>query len=144
MLMSAVSRPRLEQSFSIQNSAFLNCRSLRILQRQAQLLRQRVNRGSVALPGALGLEAQVTDAPAPRGNDAANSPEVRPIRVFLIESTDDIGSDANEGSQGGCGLDAVFAPVPGGTEHLRRLLQVIDEESLGLLAERLTLSTRSE
>src|SRR6185503_13254173 len=66
------------------------------------------------------------------------------VRVFLVQAPDDVGGDADKGTQLRRALDAVLAPVPRRAEHLRDLLQVVDEELLGLLAERFPLAPRAE
>ena len=63
-------------------------RALRILQREPQLLRQRIDGRAAALPGAFGLEPQVADAAAPRRDHAADGAEVGAIGVLLIEPAD--------------------------------------------------------
>ena len=98
----------------------------------------------MTFPRALGFESQVADSAAPRGNDATNGPEIGAIGVLLIQASDDVGSDTDERAQGRCGLDAVLAAVPGRAKHLGRLLEVVDEEPLALLSERLALPTRPE
>src|SRR5437868_3082638 len=74
----------------------LNRSPFRVHQRQAQFLRQRIDRGARALPRAFGLEAQVADAAAPRRDDAADGAEVRAVGVLLIEALDHLGRDADE------------------------------------------------
>src|SRR5450631_2959993 len=102
--------------------------ALRILQRQPQLLRERVDRRAGALPRALGLEPQIADAAAPRRDRPADGPEVGAIGVLLIEPLNDVRSHANEGAKCGRGLDAVLASVPGGAKDDGDLLEVVDEE----------------
>ena len=60
--------------------------------------------------------------------------------MFLIQPSDNVRRYADEGAQGGRALDAVLAAVPRRVEHLRHLLEVIDEELLRLFAERITLA----
>src|SRR5436190_3724425 len=113
----------------------LDRRALRILQREPELLRERVDRRARALPRAFGLEAQVADAAAPRRDHAADGPEIRPVRVLLIENADDVGRDADERAQGRRRADAVLASIPRAAEHERDLLEVIDEEFLRLFVD---------
>src|SRR3984893_8876946 len=70
--------------------------TLRILQREPQLLRQRIDRGPAALPRPFGLEPQVADAAAPRRDHAADGAEVGTVGVLLVETADDIRGDAHE------------------------------------------------
>src|SRR5690606_21820004 len=103
------------------------------LERELQLLGQRVHRRPRALPGAVGLEPHVADAPAPWRDDAADRPEVAALRMLLVEPPDHIGRDADERAEGRSRADAVLPPVPGTAEHERDLLEVADEEPFGLL-----------
>src|SRR5437764_8736390 len=64
--------------------------SLGILQRQPQLLRQRIDRCPAALPGALRLEPEIADAAAPRRNHATDRPEIAPVGMLLVEPPDDV------------------------------------------------------
>src|SRR5580692_9699705 len=105
-----------------------DCCAFGILKRQLQLLRQRIDGRAAALPGPFGLEAQITDAPAPRRDHAADRPEVAAIGVLLIQPPDDVGGHADERSKSRCRLDAVFPAVPGAAEYERDLLEVVDEE----------------
>ena len=57
------------------------------------------DRRSSALPGAVGLEPQVANAPAPWRNHAADGPEVGAFRMLLIEPAHDVGRDTNERPQ---------------------------------------------
>src|ERR1700736_4137490 len=109
--------------------------ALRILQREPQLLRERIDRGPAALPRAFGLEPQVADAAAPRRDHAADGAEVGTIGVLLVETADDVRGDAHERAKRSRGLDAVLAPAPRRVEDERDLLEVIDEELLGVLVE---------
>ena len=109
---------------------FLDCRPLWVLQRQPQLLGQRVNRGSLPLPGPFGFKPEIADATAPGGNDPADGAKVGPIGVLLIEPLHHVWRDADECAQGRCALDAVLAAVPRSAEHLGSLLQVVHEEAL--------------
>ena len=59
----------------------LDHRAFRILQREPQFLGELVDARAVALPGAVGLEAEVADAAAPRGDDAADGAEVCAVGV---------------------------------------------------------------
>src|SRR5437667_3199622 len=114
---------------------FLDPRAFRIFQRQLELTRQRLDGGTAALPRAFRLEPQIADAPAPRGEDAADGPVVAAIRVILIEPPDDIGRDADERAKRRRGLDAVFPAAPRRAKHHRDLLEVVDEEPLAFFAE---------
>src|SRR5262245_31616190 len=114
--------------------------AFRVLKRQAQLLRQRIHRRPAALPGPFRLEPQVTDAAAPRRNHAADRAEVGAIGVLLIEPAHDVGRDLDERPQRRRALDAVLPAVPRGAEHLRDLLQIVDEELPRFLAERIALA----
>src|SRR5712692_7439717 len=49
------------------------------LTREPQLFCQRIDGGTCALPGALGLEAQVADSAAPRRDHAADGAKIAPI-----------------------------------------------------------------
>src|SRR5829696_4661289 len=122
----------------------LDGRSFRVLERQAQLLRQRVHGRPAALPRTLGLETQVADAAAPRRDGAADGAEVGAIGVLLVEPLDDVRRDTDEGPERRRALDAVLPTVPGRAEDLRHLLQVIHVELLRFLAERLALLARPE
>ena len=113
----------------------LNRRAFGILQRQPQLLRERVDRRAASLPGAFGLEPQVADAAAPRRDDAADGAEVGAVGVLLVEPADDVRRDADERAQRRRRLDAVLAAVPRAAEDQRDLLEVVDEELLRLLVD---------
>src|SRR5450759_6034550 len=115
-----------------------------VLQRQPQLLRQRIHRRPATLPGPFGLEPQVADAAAPRRDGTADGAEVGAVDMLLVQPADDVRRDAHEGAERVRALDAVLAAVPGGAEHLRDLLQVIHEELLRLFAERLPLLAGAE
>src|SRR3954462_1205752 len=88
-----------------------NGRSLRVLQRQPQFLRQRIDRGASPLPGAFGLEAEVADAASPRRDYAADRTEVGAVGVLLVQAAHHVGRDLDEGTQRRRALDAVLAPV---------------------------------
>ena len=103
-----------------------------------------IHRRPGTLPRALGLEPEIPDAAAPRRDDSPDGAEVGPVRVLLVEAPDDVGRDADERAQRRRALDAVLAAVPGGVEHLRDLLQVVHEELLRLLAERVALASGAE
>src|SRR5688572_17594169 len=104
--------------------------AFRILQREAQLLGQVVDRGALPLPGAVGLEPQRADAAAPRRDHAADGAVVGTIGVVLIDLLDDVRRHAYERAQSGGRLDAVLAAVPRRLEDGRDLLEVVDEELL--------------
>src|SRR6476646_4711846 len=106
---------------------------LRVLQREPQLFRQRIDGRAGALPGAVGLEPKVADAAAPRRDDAADGAEVAALGVLLIEPPNDIGGDADEGTERRRRTDAVLAAVPRAAEDQGDLLEVVDEEFLRLL-----------
>src|SRR6478735_5826900 len=106
---------------------------LRVLQREPQLFRQRIDGRAGALPGAVGLEPQVADAATPRRDDAADGAEVRAIRVLLVQPPGDVGRHANEGAERRGRSDAVLAAVPRAAEHQGDLLEVVDEELLRVL-----------
>src|SRR5690349_4793470 len=107
--------------------------AFRILQREPQLLRERIDGRARPLPGAFGLEPQIADPPAPRCDHAPDRAEVRPVGVLLIEAPDDVRRDADEGAQRRRRADAVLAPVPRAAEDERDLLEVVHEELLRLL-----------
>src|SRR5438034_1490151 len=71
-------------------------RALGILQRESQLLRERLDGRAGALPLPFGLEAQVADAAAPRRNDTADRTEITAIGVLLIQTADDVRRDSYE------------------------------------------------
>src|SRR5581483_9542012 len=122
-----------ERSFYIWHSAVrLHRGSLRVLQRQPQLLRQRIHRRPAPLPRAFGFEPQVADAAPPRRDDAADGAEVGAVGVLLVEAADDVRRDADERAQRRGAADAVLPPVPRAAEDLRDLLEVVDEELLRL------------
>src|SRR5919197_5783129 len=129
---------------SPESCAALDLRPLRILERQPQFLCERIDRRSAPLPGPFRLEPQVADPPAPRRNDAADRAEVAAIGMLLIEPPDHIGRHADERPERGRALDAVFAAIPGRVEDLRDLLQIIDEELLGILPERVSFAPGTE
>src|SRR4029453_9031941 len=93
----------------------LNACPFRIFERQFEFACQGIDCRPRALPHALALEPHVAYATAPRRHDAADCPVVAAIGVLLVETPDDIGSDANECAPRSRRLDAVLAPVPG--EH---------------------------
>ena len=64
--------------------------------------------------------------------------------MLLIEPPDDVRCDPDEGAQRRRALDAVLPAAPGGGEDLRDLLQVVDEEPLRFLAERVPLAALAE
>src|SRR5688572_12927626 len=64
--------------------------------------------------------------------------------MLLIETTDDIGSDAEERTQCRGRPDAVLASAPCRVEDLRHLLQIIHEELLRFLPERVPLAPGAE
>src|SRR5438477_140962 len=106
----------------------LNRCSLGILQCEPEFFCERIDRRAAALPRAVGLEPEIADTAAPRRDHAADGAEVASIRMLLVETPDDVRSDANEGAQRGCRADAVLAAVPGAAEDKRDLLEVVDEE----------------
>src|SRR4029450_4957035 len=63
----------------------LNGCSFRILQREPQFLRQRIHGRPRPLPLPLGFEAEIADAPAPRGDDAADGAEIAAVGMLLVE-----------------------------------------------------------
>src|SRR6185503_19839994 len=73
--------------------------AVRIFQRQLELTRQRFDGGALPLPRSIRLEPQIADAASPRRDNPANRAVVTAVRVVLIESTDYIGRDADEGAQ---------------------------------------------
>src|SRR4030095_1097499 len=77
----------------------LNACPFRIFECQFEFACQRIDRRPRALPHALALEPHVADATTPRRYDAADCPVVAAIGVFLVETPDDIGGDANERPQ---------------------------------------------
>src|SRR5256885_1579906 len=109
---------RNAEAFCILHLA-LNRRSLRILQREPQLLRQRIDRRAGALPLPFGLEPEIADAAAPRRDDAADGAEIAAVRVLLIEAADDVGRDA-------AALRAFIRVAP--DEDQRDLLEVVHEK----------------
>src|SRR5689334_20149221 len=109
----------------VTSSVRLDSRSLRILQRQPALLGQRIDRRAAALPRALGLEAEIADAAAPRRDDAADGAEVRAVGVLLVQPADDVGRDSDERAQRRRAANGVLAAVPGAAEHQRDLFEVI-------------------
>src|SRR5688572_13213330 len=114
-----------------------------VLKGQPQLLRERLDRRAAPLPLPLGLEPQIADTAAPRGNHTADGPEVAALGMFLVQPPDDVGGHADEGAQRGRALDAVFAAVPRAAEHERNLLEVVHEELLHVVIEsRLVLRTK--
>ena len=112
-----------------------NHRAFGILKGQFQLLGELIDRRSGSLPRAVGLEAQIADAAAPRRDHAADRAEVGAVGVLLIEPADDVGRDADEGAQRRRRLDAVLAAVPRGAEDDRDLPEIVDEEALALPRE---------
>src|SRR5918995_4778825 len=84
---------------------YLDARAFRVLQREAQLLRETVHRRPLPLPRTFRLKPQCADAAAPRRDDASNGAAVGAVGVLLIDALDDVRRDANEGAQGGGGLD---------------------------------------
>src|SRR5439155_8778810 len=115
-----------------------------ILQREAQLLRQRIHGRPAALPGPFRLEPEIPDAAAPWRDGPADGTEVGPVDMLLVQPADDVGRDADERAQRRRALDAVLAPVPRGAEHLRDLLQIVHVELLRLFAEGLALLAGTE
>src|SRR6188768_2583150 len=113
----------------------LACGTFGILQCQPQLLSQVVHRRPLALPCAIGFEAERADAAAPRRDHAANRAEVGATGVLLVDLLQHVRRDADERAEGGRRLDAVLAAVPRRFEDARDLLEVVDEELLRLLAE---------
>src|SRR5436190_3111723 len=113
----------------------LDCGTFGILQREPKLFCQRLDGGAGALPLSFSLEAQIADAAPPRRDHPADGAEIAAIGVLLIETPDHIGGDADERAQRGRAADAVLAPVPGGAEHERDLLEVVDEELSRLLVQ---------
>src|SRR6266850_4222623 len=111
------------RTFRILHSALHRC-SLRVLQREPQLLRQRIDRRAGALPLPFGLEPEIADTAAPRRDDAADGAEIAAIRVLLIEAADDVGRDPDERAERRRAPDAVLAAVPRAAEHERDLLEV--------------------
>src|SRR5947207_10348528 len=107
--------------------------AFRILQREPQLLRERIDGRARALPGAFGLEPQIADAPAPRRDHTPDRAEVRSVRVLLIQPADHVWRDADERAQRRRRADAVLAAVPRAAEDERDLLEVVHEELLRLL-----------
>src|SRR5262252_1834563 len=112
----------------VANSSLLYRCAFRILQREPELFRQRVDGGAAPFPGAVGLEPEIADAASPRRDDAADGAEVAAVGVFLIEPAYDVRGDADEGSQRRRRANRVLASVPGAAEHERDLLEVVDEE----------------
>src|SRR5205085_11227089 len=112
------------------SSVTSHSRAFGVLQREPELLGQRVDGRPGALPCAVGLEPQVADAAAPRRDDAADRTEVRSIDVLLIEPPRDVRRDADERAQRRGAADAVLASVPRAAEDERDLLEVIHEELL--------------
>src|SRR5687767_14695900 len=82
--------------------------SLRIHKGEPQLLRERIDRRAAALPGTFSLEADVADPAAPGRNGPADGPEVRPIRVVLIEPPNDVRRHADKRPERRRRLDAVL------------------------------------
>src|SRR2546428_13491035 len=123
---------RNAEAFCILHLA-LNRRSFRILQREPQLLRQRIDRRAGALPLPFGLEPEIADAAAPRRDDAADGAEIAAVRVLLIEAADDVGRDPDERAERRRAPDAVLAAVPRAAEHERNLLEVVHEKLLRFL-----------
>src|SRR5262245_36214513 len=97
-------------------SVRLDSRALRVLQGEAELLRERVDGGAAPLPRALGLEPEIADAAAPRRDDAADGAEVGAVGVLLIEAADHVGRDTDEGAQRRRAADRVLAAVPRAVE----------------------------
>src|ERR671927_191291 len=98
------------------SSVTLDRSTLRVLQRQPELLRERIDGRSRALPGAVGLEPQVADPAPPRRDDAADRAEIAAIGVLLVEPPDDVRRDADERAQRRGAADAVLPPVPRAAE----------------------------
>src|SRR5687767_13074916 len=90
----------------------LNSRAFRVLQRQLQLPRQRVDRGSLPLPRAFALEPKIADATAPWRDHPSNGTEVGAIGVLLIEPPNHVWRHPDERPQRGGRLDAVLAAIP--------------------------------
>src|SRR5687768_1572970 len=128
-------RPAIPRGASSEAPSGLYPRPFRIFQSQLQFPRQRLDRRAAALPGAIRLEPQVADSPAPRSDDPADGAEVGPFHVLLVEAAHDVWRHADEGAQRVRRLDAVLAPVPRRAEHHRHLLEVVHEELPGILAE---------
>src|SRR5690606_20948774 len=76
-------------------------RAFGVLQREAQFLRQPVDRRALPFPRAVALEAQRADAAAPRRDDAADRARIRPLPVLLVDLLEDVGRHADERTQGG-------------------------------------------
>src|SRR5712671_6165331 len=106
---------------------------LRVLQREPQFLRQRIDGCPGAFPRAVGLEPEVPDTASPRCDHAADGSKVGALGVLLIQPAGDIGRDADERSQRRRRSDAVLAAVPRPAEYEGDLLEVVDEELLGVL-----------
>src|SRR3954451_10414274 len=92
--------------------AISNGGAFRVLQCEPQLFGERVDGRPASLPCALGFEPHVADAAAPRGDGAADGPEIRSLGVVLIQPANDVGRHAYERPQRRGGLDAVLAAVP--------------------------------
>src|SRR5688500_5194915 len=99
----------------------LNARPFRVFECQLKLTRQRVDCRSGALPHTLALESYISDTTTPRRYHAANCPIIAPVRMLLVESSNDVGRHADKGTQRGRRLDAVLATVPGDAEYDRDL-----------------------
>src|SRR5689334_9167863 len=87
---------------------FLDPGAFWIFQRQLELARQRLDRGTAALPRAFGFKSQVTNATAPWRDDSTDRAVIAAVGVILIEPPDHIRRYANEGAKCRRALDAVF------------------------------------
>src|SRR5260370_39250868 len=80
----------------------------------------------LVLPLALRLEATVLQAVAPRLDRLADGVEVGRVALQLARPRHHLGRDADEGAEGGAGLDGILPSRPRGGEHPRHRLDVIE------------------
>src|ERR1700737_988358 len=109
--------------------------AFRVLQREPELLGQRLHRRAAALPLPFGLESKIADAASPRRDHATDGAEVAALGVFLIQTAHHLWRNPDKRAQRGGALDAVFPSVPRAAKHLGNLLEVVHEELLHVVVK---------
>src|SRR3954464_12669110 len=99
-----IGRRELRAASAVSSS---NSGSLGILKRQTKFLGERIDRRSLAFPGALRLEAQIADPSAPWRNHPPYRTKIGTIRVLLVQPPNHIRRDADKRPKRGGALDAV-------------------------------------